>query len=275
MTPNRISPQQAAQTLFERRHPSANCLLLAGSIVRGEATASSDLDIVVLYDEGDLPHAYRESLLWEGFPVETFVHSPQTLRYFFEKMDGPSGFPTLMQMVSEAIEIPVPTPLSTQMKQAANDCLLAGPPPLPPHDLQLRRYIITDLIDDIRTPRSPHELTATGTQLYAALPDFYFRSQNLWSAKGKTMLRKLHQHNPDFAQRFIIAFDTLFSTANPHPVIALAEEVLTPSGGFLFDGHRLDAPADFRLSNSDLPAHQKRVVLIPPPSAPAIPHFPG
>ena len=245
MIPNRISPREATQSLFAQRYPNADCLLLSGSIVRGEATVTSDLDIVVLY--ADLPHAYRESLMWEGYPVEAFVHSPQTLRYFFEKLDGPSGFPLLMQMVSESIEVPLATPLSTAAKHAANATLLGGPPPLTPHEHQQRRYGLTDLIDDIRAPRSPQELTATGAQLYGHLADFYFRSQNLWSARGKTIPRKLHQHSPEFAPRFIAAFEALFVGTNPLPVIALAEEILEPSGGFLFEGYHLDAPPNFCL----------------------------
>lgn len=110
MTANRISPRKATRLLFEQRYPDADCLLLCGSIVRGEATVTSDLDIVVLYAE--LPHAYRESLMWEGYPVEAFVHSPSTLRYFFEQFDGPTGFPLLMQMVCESIEVPQATRLS-------------------------------------------------------------------------------------------------------------------------------------------------------------------
>lgn len=246
---NRIAPQDAASQLFNRLHSQADCLLLAGSFVRGEATDYSDLDIVVLYPH--LPHAYRESLTWEGYPVEMFVHDPQTLRYFFEVMDAPTGFPRLMQMVSEGIEVPGPTLLSAQAKQLAQTVLTAGAPPLTTAQLESRRYQITDLVEDIRAPRSPDELRASGAQLYGLLADFAFRSQNLWSATGKTIPRKLHQCSPKLAKRFSAAFDSLFVTGDPQPVVKLAGEIVAHCGGFLFEGYRLEAPADFRLEDPE------------------------
>lgn len=247
VTNERISIEEAARRLHDHLYPTCDCLLLAGSFVRGEATASSDLDIVVLY--ADLPHAYRESLMWEGYPVEVFVHSPPTLRYFFEKVDGPSGAPMLMQMVVEGREIPKATPLSAEMKQVAQAVLQAGPPPLTSEEIEGRRYNITDLVNDIRTPRSRAELTATGAQLYEKLADFYLRAHNLWSASGKMIPRKLHRHSPEIWSQFDVAFEALFCQGDPNLVVALAEEILVrcTSRGFLFEGYHLDAPADFKL----------------------------
>lgn len=59
------------------KYSEAKVIFLAGSIVRGEGTPDSDLDLVVVYEH--LPNAYRESFYYGGFPVEAFVHDPQTL----------------------------------------------------------------------------------------------------------------------------------------------------------------------------------------------------
>ncbi len=244
MSANRISPIQTAKRIFATKFADAELLFLAGSIVRGEHTEFSDLDIVLIYKA--LPNAYRESFTFQDYPVEAFVHDPETLNYFFQEMDRPSGFSPLMQMVLEGIEIPRPTKLSGELKQLAGEIIEAGPPKLSQEDLQNRRYQITDLIDDIRTPRSRIELIASGTLLYSALADFYFRSQNHWSAKGKAIPRCLKQIAPDFHGRFCGAFESLFVSGKQNPVIVLAEEILKPFGGFLFDGQRFDAPASFR-----------------------------
>jgi hypothetical protein len=42
------------------------------------------------------------------------------------------------------------------------------------------------------------------------------------------------------------AFDDLFTRSDATAVIALAEQLLAPGGGLLFDGYRLDAPAAWR-----------------------------
>jgi hypothetical protein len=244
VTANKVSPIQAAKRIFATKYADAELLFLAGSVVRGEQTKASDLDIVVIYE--NLPNAYRESFTFQDWPVEAFVHDPETLNYFFNEVDGPSGYPSLMQMVLEGVEVPRPTKLSGALKQLAGDLIEAGPPKLSEEDLRRMRYRITDLVDDIRHPCSKGELIASGTLLYSELADFYFRSQNYWSAKGKTIPRRLKQVAPDFYKRFCGAFEALFVSGKHGPVITLAEEVLQPYGGFLFNDQRFDAPADFR-----------------------------
>jgi len=93
-----------AYSICEQRYSEAKALFAAGSFIRGEETAFSDLDLVVVYES--LPNAYRESFRFDGIPVEAFVHDPQTLNYFFLEVDRPSGVPALPQMVQEGVEIP-------------------------------------------------------------------------------------------------------------------------------------------------------------------------
>ncbi len=48
-----------AEKIYKEKYSNSAFLILAGSIVRGEGTKTSDLDIVVIYDKLDF--AYRES----------------------------------------------------------------------------------------------------------------------------------------------------------------------------------------------------------------------
>lgn len=219
-------------------------IFLAGSIIRGEDTPFSDLDLVVIFDL--LPTAYRESFHFQGFPIEAFVHDPETLNYFLIEVDRPSGIPSLAQMILEGIEIPKPTELSRSLKQVARSVLQSGPPELSEKDVRKLRYDITNLVDDIREPRSRGELIAAGAELYEALANYYLRSNKLWSAKGKSIPRILKQADSDLYSQYAAAFDELFAQGQTTTLIALAEEILKPGGGFLFDGHRLDAPSNYR-----------------------------
>src|SRR5207248_6376202 len=109
-------------------------------------------------------------------------------------------------MILEGIELPEPNEVSQSLKQLAASVLEMGPPELSSEEVLKLRYNLTSLVDDVRQPRSREELLASGAELYEALADYYFRSNNRWSAKGKAQ----------------------------------------PNGGFLFDGHRLEAPVDRR-----------------------------
>jgi hypothetical protein len=230
--------------IFARKYSDANVVFLAGSIVRGESTPFSDLDLVVIFDR--LKVAYRESYYFQDFAVEAFVHDPETLNYFFYEVDRPSGIPSLAQMVLEGIEIPHPTDLSRALKQLARGLMDGGPPLWNEEEVRKARYEITNLVDDIREPRSSAEAMGTGTELYGVMANYYLRTHNLWAAKGKSIPRILGQADEDLCLRYIDAFDNLFRSGRCESVIALAEEILRPRGGFLFDEHRLEAPASSR-----------------------------
>ena len=181
--------------------------------------------------------------MFEGYPMEAFVHDWRQWSTFFWEVDRPSGIPSLPQMVKEGIEIPGPSELSQKLKVIADRVLRAGPPALSKKEIDHKRYFITDLVDDIREPRNKYELLATGTQIFPLLADFFHRAQGLWSAKGKAIPRVLEKTDADFGKKFNDAFERLFREANPRFAIKLAEEILRPYGGFLFDGFKLDAPA--------------------------------
>ncbi len=65
--------------------------------------------------------------------------------------------------------------------------------------------------------------------------------ENDWAIKTK--------NSSPLAQSYQLAFgynDSLFKNETPKPVIELAATILEKSGGFFFEGHRLNAPAEWR-----------------------------
>lgn len=239
-----ITPESAAKEILAGKFPAAAVMFLAGSLIRGEATRFSDLDLVVIFDH--VEQAHRESFYYRGWPVEAFIHDVETLKYFFYEVDTKSAFAALPQMVIEGKVITEPNELSAELKELAQKVMDNGPPVLDQTELDKRRYHVTDLIDDIREPRSRAELMGSGAQLLETLADFYFRANGKWSASGKTIFRKLGAADVKMQKEFEFAFSELFAEANTAPCIELAEKILKDKGGFLFDGYKLDAPADWK-----------------------------
>ena len=247
----RPDPMTAALEIVAERFGGATVTFLAGSVVRGDATATSDLDLVVVY--GRLDAAYRESFLHRGWPVEVFVHDPATLRYFFLKSDGTRGVPTLADMVASGVPLPEASDAARSLQALAAEVIATGPARWSERELASSRYAITNLVDDLRSPRSNAESVATATALYPALSQHFLRAQGLWSATAKAIPRRLHAVAPSIAQRFTDAFAELFETGRAESVITLAEEVLRPSGGWLFAGHKATAPPEWRLAQQPEP----------------------
>ena len=59
---------KAAELYIEQFYPNCQGAILAGSVIRGEATATSDLDIVIF--DKTLKSSYRESIIKYDWPIE-------------------------------------------------------------------------------------------------------------------------------------------------------------------------------------------------------------
>ncbi|MES2803263.1 MAG: hypothetical protein V4654_12275 [Bdellovibrionota bacterium] len=118
--------------------------------------------------------------------------------------------------------------------------IIKGPKPLTEEDHKRFRYTITDTIDDLRQPKSRAAQSST-----ASWQIIFF----VHAICGAPVVRQFQEGcvSPDalFAEKFISCFDKLFA-GDTGPVIHLAEEILSPFGGFLFEGYSLDAPPDFK-----------------------------
>lgn len=88
----RIDPIVAAEQFIDKHFLNCQGALLAGSVVRGEATETSDLDIVI-FDKG-LTSSYRESMIDFGWPVEVYAHNLTSYKYFIE-MDCKAAKPSI------------------------------------------------------------------------------------------------------------------------------------------------------------------------------------
>jgi Nucleotidyltransferase domain len=230
---HRLDPTTAVLEIVADRYQGAVVTFLSGSVMRGESTEASDLDIVVVYERVET--AYRESFVHGGWPVEAFVHDPETLRYFFFKADYARGIPSLSHMVATGVPLPRSNDLSKALQVLAQENLFAGPPIWTDAQVSASRYAITNLVDDLRSPRSRAELTASGVALYSALAELFLRGQGLWFATGKGIPRPLESADPALAARFADAFAQMFETGQAETVIQLCEEILKPYGGWLLD----------------------------------------
>lgn len=243
MTPDEAT--ELAAKIVAERFPDAEAAFVAGSIIRGEGTVLSDIDLVVLHTR--LDHAWRESFLFDGTPVEAFVHDPETLNWFFSA-DLKTARPALVGMVAEGRVVGMRPGFAHGLKQRAQAMLAEGPPPIAQEQLDQLRYTITDKIDDLRGERSAEEIFAIGSALYAPLAEILLRARGSWIGAAKWLPRLLRKADPRLADRFTSAFQRLYGSLEADELISLADHALAPYGGRLFDGDRRAAAATARLA---------------------------
>jgi len=84
---------------------------------------------------------------FEERDFELFAHDIETLAYFCQEIERPSGQPVLATMVIEGVEVlSTKSPLLEHARKICLDTLQAGPAPLASEALESRRYAITDLL---------------------------------------------------------------------------------------------------------------------------------
>lgn len=243
-----LSPDQAqalAERVVQARFPDADAAFAAGSFFRGEATAMSDLDLVVLHRR--LPRAWRESFVFDGVPVEAFVHDDETLPWFFQR-DREAGRAAILDMVATGRIVGPRRDRAASLQVDAAALLAAGPPPLEAAQLDRLRYDITDKLDDLAGQRSHAEILAIGAALYGTLAELILRGHGQWTSTGKWVPKLLRRFDRRLAARFSQVFDALFALGAVAPVIEFADDALRVHGGRLFDGHLQWAAPTARIS---------------------------
>ncbi len=229
-----IVPVDVARSFLEAEFPESYVAFLAGSVVRGEATATSDLDIVIITDREEAP--YRRSYVWEGWPVEALVHNEQSYLDFFAS-DLLEYEPALQVMCLEGIVLRDRDGIAARIKEEARRQVEAGPAPLTPEATDRLRYIVTDLLDDLEGSVLPDESLFIANNLAVAATRLILLHNRRWIGSGKWLLRALRDFDPVLALRLGAALRLFYQSEQKEALVTFADNVLAPVGGRLFDGY--------------------------------------
>lgn len=243
-TDMRNEPQAVIQKLIKERYFDAKSVFWAGSVALKQGTSASDLDLVVILKS--LPNAYREALDYDGWPVDVFIHDLDTLRYFCEEIEPSDGCPALINMVLNGHEILASNEFSKAAKAIAKEALENGPNIWSQSKIAKERFFITDILDDIKFPKNKEEKITSAINLFEPLFQFYFLSKNKWAASGKALIRLLRVENIELADEWSKAFETLVQTGDHSRIENVVIKILSPQGGFLWDGFRSNAPIGWK-----------------------------
>lgn len=230
---------EVARRLVAERFPTARSAWLGGSVARGVATATSDLDITVLL--AGPPAPVRESLRYGGWPVELFVHTEDSLAYYCGK-DRDRRQPSMMRLVGETIVL---MDRDGSAKRLQADCLArlaAGPAPLTEDELAMQRYRVSDLLADLLGADSNDVRTAVAALLWQEAAALLLTGERRWSGTGKGLLRELATYDEDQATTYAVTLPAALraaTTGDVAPLTAVVDKILAPYGGRLFEGFRL------------------------------------
>ncbi len=231
----RLPAVETAQMLINERFPDCRGAILGGSVVRGEGTATSDLDIIVINDKAG--SVRRESFYYKGWPAELFVHTIDSCRVYFHK-DAERARPTLPRMVAKGLVLRGGDFLGGIRKEAAL-LLAAGPALWTDAELTFKRYFLTDALEDFIGSTKRHESLFVAGKLAELAHEFLLRTNKQWIGQSKWIYREIAYYDQALADRFAGCFDSFYQYGEKQPVIELVDDIMKPCGGRCFDGFSL------------------------------------
>lgn len=223
----------AAHAFVALNFPTARAAVLAGSAARGEATETSDLDIVVVLDGPPAP--YRETLRFHDWLIELFAHTKRSLHEFYER-DARSRRCPLASMCASGVPLAGEDCNAVQADAAA--FLSAGPPPVDAAELAQRRYFLTDALDDLLGGHDHNERAVVAAQVLVGAAELALVVDGRWLGSGKWLLRRLQDARPETAQQLVGAYRQAVGTGDAQALGLVCEAILADAGGRLSAGFR-------------------------------------
>jgi hypothetical protein len=251
---------EAARALVAERYPDAVQAWLAGSTTAGRATDTSDLDVTVLLEASSAAdtEVHRESLVHAGWPVELFVHTASSIEFFVTK-DLRRRHPTMARLV--ATGVPLLGDGGTDVRARCAEVLERGPAPLTVEELDLMRYGLTDLLDDLSDVAPGAEASAVVVAVWRATAELALGSTGAWNGTGKWLVRELQALDDRRGTRLTEALDLGLRRAlagERESLTTVADEVLATCGGRHWAGLNLRAELPEAAGNPERRSHGER-----------------
>ncbi|MET9896779.1 nucleotidyltransferase domain-containing protein [Streptomyces sp. NPDC006465] len=228
-------PVLTARELVRDRFPAARAAFLAGSVLTDRRTPASDLDIVVLLDGPPAPS--RESLVHRGWPVELFVQTEAVWHSFADRETAKRRSP-LLSMCAGGMLLVDRDGLGASLQDEARQRWAAGPPPLSDRERDDQRYVLTDLLDDLRGCTDPAERVYLVAHMLQRASELVLLVGGHWLGGGKWLSRRLAAADPE-VHRALSEAAARAIAGDARVFAAVVSEVLQLAGGPLWDGYAI------------------------------------
>jgi len=209
-------------------------IVVSGSIVRGEAGPTSDLDVFVVHDE---PWRVREQRWFAGVPTELFVNPAARVRQSFAS-EHAEGHPSSAHMLATGEVLGTPHPVVEELVREAS-AWLARPLTFTDGQLAAQRYGAVDRIDDARDviagdPVTAHLLLGSAV---SAIISYAFLARGMFQPRRKHAIVALAALDP-YAGALVRRWAAQSGAEALATVEALARHVLGVDGFFAWTSDR-------------------------------------
>jgi hypothetical protein len=231
---DRFSAIDTAKRIVAERYPDASAAFLGRLTLSESNTPSGDLDIVIILRNGPAP--FRETIQDHGWHIELFVHTPATVKYF-SMLEAIGHRATTEKMIADGSVLLSLNGAAEQIQSVATAHLAKGPSQIPDEELKRRRYVLTELLDDLSGTSNRLEIIYLVGQLIVGTSELALLTKFHWLASGKRLPRHLAICEPELSKRIVEATDAAIIGGKKEDLEAIVREVLAGVGGPLKEGY--------------------------------------
>ena len=228
-------PEPFASVLTEvlddlRTDAQVEAVFLGGSLALGQISPRSDIDLVVIKcAEVEVMERYVRYV--KDVQVQVISGPPRQFDIWLAH-DRPSG--TVIRQLADGQILFDRSGLGTHYQTLAEGVVREGLPPMSTPEIRSRRFLLTELLDDVSDctaqPEQARWLMDTGLA-YAVETAFLWHAQ--WTPKGKRALAEIEALDPVLAGLCLEFLDAADCSAQQTAFEALVAHVLAPLGGEL------------------------------------------
>lgn len=193
-----------AERFVSARYPAADVAVVAGSTARDERTPTSDIDLLLLGDDlfaGTDRTSEAATHVFEGEIFEVFAYTPDGFDEWADRGVAQHR-PVIVHMLVEGTAIRDDGRL-TSLRRRWQSILDTGPS-LSAQESAFRRYVITDVLDDLRDATDPLEQQVEAAILFERIAELMLLDERRWIATGKWLPRRLRNLSVERADRLSI-----------------------------------------------------------------------
>lgn len=216
-----------AQSFVDVRYPQAIAAFLGGSAASGEATESSDLDILVVLPDRWTSVGFVETTECDGQIVEAFVYGLEALQSWMAK-GRRDARPVLDRLVAGGVSLETGE-VGRSIAAISREALRAGPAPIDQEELNRRRYSLSAVTDDLVDALDPAIRRVLMAAAWKEAAELALLSNSGWLGTGKWLVRELRAHGDPFELASLAADEP----ADEQVLVKVCQAVLESVGGYL------------------------------------------
>jgi predicted nucleotidyltransferase len=186
-----VEQAELSERFISATYPDAAIAIIAGSTARGERTATSDIDLLLIGESLFIDAAQSSAAAtyeFEGEIIEVFAYTPAGFREWAQRSLAQNR-PVIVHMLVEGVAIREDDTLARMREEWG--AILDDGPTLDDAQSAFRRYVITDVLDDLRDAADPFERQVLAFLLFERIAELILLTNRHWTATGKWLPRRL------------------------------------------------------------------------------------